>query len=59
VSTQDPDAVAVLARCLHQTECPPKRTPWSKAHLKVERDRARRILTCLVEAGYEITSKES
>lgn len=54
----DPDAVAVLSRCLHQIECPPKRTPWSQAHLKVHQNRARRLLTCLNEAGYQIAAGE-
>lgn len=55
----NPDAVVVLSRCLHQAECPPKRLPWSQAHQKVHRDRRKRLLTCLGEAGYEITTRES
>ncbi len=57
MSDHDPAHVDVMARTLHQVECPPKSRPWSDAHQRVHRRRATAVLTCLAEAGYELTAK--
>ena len=56
--TPDPDAVAVLAACLHQECPPPKPRGWSAGHFAGHDRLAKRLVASLDSLGKEIANKE-